>query len=58
MNIIMCPADKFVAKRMVNVNGRIIWEKISTRGRRNINLVGVPKGTKWEKNKVKLVVKE
>jgi len=58
MNIIMCPADKFVAKRIVNVNGRINWEKISTRGRRNISLVGVPKGTKWEKNEVKLVVKE
>lgn len=42
MNIIICPAEIFVAKRIVRVNGRINWEKISTKGKNNIKAVGAP----------------
>ena len=42
MNIIICPAERLVAKRIVRVSGRIIWEKISTKGRNSIRPDGAP----------------
>lgn len=42
INIIICPAEIFVAKRIVRVNGRINWEKISTKGKNSIKAVGAP----------------
>ena len=42
INIMMCPADRLVANRIVRVKGRITWEKISTRGKNNISPVGAP----------------
>ena len=42
INIMMWPADKLVAKRIVKVRGRINCENTSTRGKNNINPVGAP----------------
>lgn len=42
INIIICPAERLVAKRIVRVRGRISWEKISTRGRKSISPDGAP----------------
>jgi hypothetical protein len=42
MNIIMWPAERLVPKRIVRVRGRIIWEKISTKGKNSIRPVGAP----------------
>ena len=38
----MWPADKFVAKRIVKVKGRISCENISITGKKNIRVDGVP----------------
>lgn len=54
INIIICPAEILVANRIVNVNGRIIWEKISTKGKNNIKPVGAPYGNIWETIPLKL----
>jgi len=43
-----------VANRIVNVNGRIIWEKISTKGKNNINPVGAPYGSMCDTIPLKL----
>ena len=53
INIIIWPAERLVAKRIVRVKGRISWEKISTRGRNNINPVGAPYGNMWETKPLK-----
>ena len=38
----ICPAEMLVANRMVRVKGRIIWEKTSTKGKKNIKDTGAP----------------
>lgn len=38
----MWPAAKLVLKRIIRVNGRIIWENPSIKGNNNINPTGDP----------------
>lgn len=40
--IIIWPLAKLVLNRIINVNGRIICEKISTRGKNSIKAIGEP----------------
>lgn len=47
MYSIICPLDKLVLKRIISVNGRIIWEKISTKGKKSIKPKGEPYGNMW-----------
>lgn len=42
--IIMCPDERLVLSRTIRVNGRIIWLKISTNGKKSIRPEGEPKG--------------
>lgn len=50
----MWPAEIFVANRIVNVKGRIICEKISTKGKNSIRAVGAPYGSICETIPLKL----
>jgi hypothetical protein len=36
------PAERLVLRRIIKVKGRISWEKISTKGRKNIRPAGLP----------------
>lgn len=45
---IIWPLDKLVLSRIIRVNGRISWEKISTRGKNNIKAIGDPYGSIWD----------
>ena len=47
---IICPEDKFVLSRIIRVKGRIIWLKISIRGKINISPDGAPYGSICETN--------
>lgn len=40
--IIICPLAKLVLNRIISVKGRIICEKISTKGKNNIKATGDP----------------
>lgn len=50
MYIIIWPEERFVLNRIIKVNGRIIWEKISIRGKNSISPIGDPYGNICEKN--------
>lgn len=56
MYIIICPLAKLVLSRIIKVKGRIIWEKISTRGKNSIKATGDPYGSIWDIKPLKLVV--
>lgn len=45
--IIIWPEERLVLNRIINVRGRINWEKISTRGKNSIRPTGEPKGSMW-----------
>lgn len=44
---IIWPLDKLVLNRIIKVKGRISWEKISIKGKNNINPTGEPYGSMW-----------
>ena len=45
MYIIIWPEDKLVLNRTMRVKGRMIWLKISTRGKKSIRPDGAPNGS-------------
>lgn len=46
----MWPDDRLVLRRTIKVKGRIIWLKISTKGKNNIKAAGEPYGSIWDTN--------
>lgn len=57
MYIIIWPLARLVLNRIIKVKGRISCEKISTKGKNNINATGEPYGNICDMKPLKLVVK-